>query len=95
MSPVTASPADWCVFQYHRQAEEDGLLVAFRRPQAPATFLCSGLKGIDPQAEYLVTFATSYKPSKPVTMKGSALKDLELEVDDCPGSVLVEYRKAM
>ena len=31
---------------------------------------------------------------KPVRLKGSALRQLHLEIEECPGSVLVEYRDA-
>ncbi|MHC1764043.1 MAG: hypothetical protein AB9869_07035 [Verrucomicrobiia bacterium] len=34
----------------------------------------------------------TYEAEKPVTMKGSTLAQLRLEIDECPGSVLVEYR---
>ena len=47
---VTANPTDWCVTQYHRTKEQDGMILAFRRPQAPAQFQCAPLRGIDPQA---------------------------------------------
>jgi alpha-galactosidase len=93
-SDVTESPKDWCAFQYNRPEEHDGMVMAFRRPEAPNAFTCLGLKGIDPAATYLVSLATSYKPSKPVRMKGADLVKLELKVDECPGSVVVEYRIA-
>jgi len=36
----------------------------------------------------------TYEAEKPVTLKGSTLAQLRLEIDECPGSVLVEYRDA-
>ena len=32
---VTASPRDWCIMQYHRLAENDGLVLVFRRHECP------------------------------------------------------------
>jgi hypothetical protein len=94
LSPITADPADWCVLQYHLPAEGDGMLIAFRRPKAPPLFQCGGLQGLDPEAGYLVTFAYSFAQSRPVRMSGTVLAALELKVDECPGSVLVEYLRA-
>ena len=95
LSRVTTSPKDWCVLQYHRPNEQDGMVVAFRRHESPyAGFACDGLRGIDPDAQYLVTLSRTYAPAKPVTMKGAALRLLEMEIDQRPGSLIVEYRKA-
>jgi alpha-galactosidase len=95
LSAVTLSPSDWCVMQHHRPREQEGVIVAFRRPQSPYTgFSCEGMRGIDPDAEYVVTKSYTYTPSAPLTMKGSALKQSALEIEDCPGSLIVEYRKA-
>jgi alpha-galactosidase len=86
-------PRGWMVLQYHRPEANDGLVLAFRRDQS-AYVACEGrLREIDPAANYTVTCSHSYDPGKPVTMNGAQLKRLRLEIDECPGSVLVEYRK--
>lgn len=46
------------------------------------------LKGIDPSAEYDVTYAYDYKCSEPVRMTGAELARLEVKIDACPGSVV-------
>lgn len=94
LSPVTMSPADWCVYQYHRMKEQDGMIVAFRRQESPdGSFPCQGLRGIDPGAGYIVKQSRSYEPSEPDTLKGSALKLFRIRIDERPGSVIVEYRR--
>ena len=37
--------------------------------------------------------ATHDEPSPPVKMSGAALQRLSLAIDECPGSLLVEYRR--
>jgi len=92
LSEVTVSPRDWCVLQYHRPDEQDGMVVAFRRPQSPyASFVCD-LREIDAEADYEVTQSSSYRRQKPVSMKGAALRLLKVEIDERPGAVVVEYR---
>jgi alpha-galactosidase len=93
LSEVTLNPRDWCVLQYHRPEEQDGMVVAFRRPQSPyASFVCD-LREIDAEADYEVTRSPSYRRQKPVTMEGAKLQRLKAEIDECPGAVVVEYRR--
>lgn len=92
LSDVNLDPAGWCVLQYHRPAEGDGVVVAFRRHRSPyASFDCE-LRGIDPAARYEVTRSETYEPSPPAAMEGERLRRLRIEVGDRPGSAIVEYR---
>jgi alpha-galactosidase len=93
LSPVTTSPADWCVMQYHRPREQDGMVVAFRRPESPKADFPAALRGIDPAADYEVIQSIGYSPSPPQRLRGQALKSLALRVEQRPGSVVIEYRK--
>ena len=89
-----ADPRGWIVMQYHRPRENDGMVMAFRRDQS-AYVACEGrLRGIDPTKNYEVIIYRTYEPEKPVTLKGSTLRELRLEIGECPGSVIVEYRDA-
>ncbi|MCX6925854.1 MAG: hypothetical protein NT154_22005, partial [Verrucomicrobia bacterium] len=70
------------------------IVMAFRRDQS-AYVACEGrLREIDPTKTYDVIIYRIYEAEKPVTLKGSTLAQLRLEIDECPGSVLVEYRDA-
>jgi alpha-galactosidase len=93
LSSVTVSPADWCVLQYHRPAEQDGMVVAFRRPAAAEASFVARLHEIDAAADYEITLAYTYQPSAPTRIKGADLRALKVQVPDRPGSVLIEYRK--
>ena len=89
-----ADPRGWMVMQYHRPKENDGMVIAFRRDES-AYVACEGrLREIDSTRDYQVTVYRTYEPEKPLTLKGSALRQLRLEVGECPGSVIVEYRDA-
>jgi hypothetical protein len=68
-----------------RRLVEAGLSATFRQKH----FLVAA----PPVADYEVTQARGYEPSKPNRTKGDALQRLKVDVDDCPGSVVVESRK--
>ena len=82
---------DWCVIQYHRPAENDGIILAFRRHESPFNSYISNLCEIDPEAKYKVIRSQTFKQSKPSILRGAALKNLNIKIDDCPGSLFVEY----
>jgi alpha-galactosidase len=87
-------PRGWMAMQYHRPKENDGLIIAFRRDQSPYAAYETSLRDIDPSRHYRVIPYHSYAPDKSSTLSGAALSRLRLEIDDCPGSVIVEYRDA-
>jgi alpha-galactosidase len=94
LTEVTLDPAAWCVTQYHRTQENDGMIMAFRRPQSQQTeFTLSGLREIDPKAQYKVTRYQSYEPLPAKMMSGEELIHSNAEINEIPGSVLMEYNK--
>jgi alpha-galactosidase len=93
LSPVTTSPKDWCVLQYHRPKEQDGIVVAFRRPDAPQSVFPCQLRQIESEADYSVNQSVSYQPAPPVTLKGSDLRRIEVRLDEPASSVVLEYRR--
>ena len=84
----------WCIMQYHRAEEEDGIVMAFRRDQSPVSASECELREIDPSADYQVLLYRTYKPEPPVRMKGADLRNLEIVINECPGSVILEYQMA-
>jgi alpha-galactosidase len=90
----TARPDDWCVLQYHRPRQSDGMVLAFRRHGSPHEEIACRLRGIDPAASYEVTISYGYDRPPPARMPGSELGKLPIRIRDCPGSVVVEYKKA-
>ncbi len=96
LTDVTTDARDWCVVQYHRPTEQDGMFVLFRRPKSCfASYELREAQAIEPAADYEVTLSRGYEPAKPVRAKGEDLLRLKVDVDESPGSVVVEYRKAV
>ena len=93
LNDVTTSPEDWCVMQYHRTAEQDGMVIAFRRHRSPYSSYDFALKEIEPKAKYKVTFYPTYIPAKKIEMLGNELLHLKAEITVCPGSLLIEYKR--
>jgi alpha-galactosidase len=93
LPPVTTSAQDWCVLQYHRPAESDGMVIAFRRHESAVNGFSCALNEIDPEANYEVISSPGYTPESAYTVKGAGLKEALLKIDDAPGSLLLEYRR--
>jgi alpha-galactosidase len=94
LTEVTVDPTGWLVLQYHRPAEQDGMVVAFRRSQSLYTgFALNDLRGIDLEAEYEITVSRDYIQEVTVHMQGAAWVDYNVTIPERPGSVIVEYRR--
>ncbi len=93
LSEVNTDARDWCVFQYHRPTQSDGIVVGFRRHRSPFIARECTLRGIDPSATYDVTRSVGYEPEPPVRISGGELQKLNLEITEMPGSVVLQYRK--
>jgi alpha-galactosidase len=94
LTPVTLDTTQWSVMQYHRTKEMDGMIMAFRRPLSHlAEFMLSGLREIDPQAQYQVTGYQNYDPLPPKIMTGREFVRSVMGITETPGSMLIEYSK--
>jgi alpha-galactosidase len=93
LNAVTTNPEDWCVLQYHRPVEQDGMVMAFRRHRSAYGTYELTLNEIDPNAKYEVIFYPTYNESNRAVMVGSDLHHLKLEIAESPGSLLVEYKR--
>jgi len=92
--PLTAySTGDdaWAAFQWDRPEERDGIVMAFRRPQAPLPAIEVKLRALDPGADYEVEFV-DYGIT--VVKSGRELAaGLGLRIPEAPASLLVKYRR--
>lgn len=84
-------PALWCMMQYHRPDEKDGMLLVFRRPASPYSVAEFPLREIDPDATYRVTVSHDYTPETPQLVKGRDLPHFKVTIPESPGSLLLEY----
>lgn len=82
----------WSALQLNRKAEEDGLILCFRRPKAPYETACFPLRGLEDGADYVFTDADS---GETVTVNGAVLKTegLSLTIPTRRTSRLLFYRK--
>jgi len=93
LTNITTSPKDWCVLQYHRPAEGDGMIMAFRRHESPFTGFACALYEIEEAAEYTLTLSSGFTPGPARSITGAALRGMVLNIDESPGSLLLEYSK--
>jgi alpha-galactosidase len=92
LSTPSLDPTEWCVLQYHRPVEHDGIVIGFRREHSPyASYDCE-LRSIDPDARYEVRLSQSYQPQPARVVTGKELIRYRVTIDDKPDSVLLEYR---
>ncbi|MCC6442427.1 MAG: alpha-galactosidase [Armatimonadetes bacterium] len=92
--PVTTDARDWCAYQYYLPGKGEGMVLVFRRHESSASQRTLVLRGIDPDAFYEITQSHGYRRPRPARMKGSDLQRLTVSIEEQPGSLLVEYRKA-
>jgi len=94
LTSVTLDAAAWCVTQYHRTNENDGMIMAFRRPKSEqAQFTLTGLREIDPKARYRVTSYRGYEPLPEKMMTGAELLRSAAQISETPGSIVIEYSR--
>jgi len=91
--PVTNRAGDWCVLQYHLPAQDEGMILAFRRHEAGATETTLSVREIVPAAPYEVTQSRGYERSQPDHLRGVELQQMRVAIPERPGSVLIEYRR--
>jgi len=91
--PLTVSPHDWCAFQLHRHDLKAGFALFFRRHESAFPSMRASLRWIDPAASYRVTLSASYDPSPQQTMAGRQLRELTVQINQQPGSMLLRYWK--
>jgi alpha-galactosidase len=81
----------WTALQWDRPEAGDGIVVGFRRPQAPQASIEVKLGGLDAGADYEVDYV-DYGVT--VVKSGRELADgLTLKIAEAPGSMLIKYRR--
>ena len=91
---VTRDEQAWSGWEFHRPDLKAGFAVFFRRSMSPQPALETGLRGLDPVANYDVTFARTYDVGEKRRMTGEQLRHMRVEIDSKPGSLLIRYQQA-
>lgn len=94
--PLTKISLDdnaWSGWQFNRPDLGEGFAVLFRRPKSVQTAMEMGLKDLDPNGRYAVSFAKTYDAIPKGVMTGAQLAHLRIEIGSAPGRLLVRYRR--
>ncbi|MBR5626374.1 MAG: alpha-galactosidase, partial [Thermoguttaceae bacterium] len=94
LTPPSTSSEDWCIMQYDRPEEKDGLVMLFRRGKSPySSVSLFRMENIDPDANYEITVSRTYTPEPPRILKGSEFKEEVFQMPGHPESMIIEYKK--
>jgi alpha-galactosidase len=92
--PLTQAGVDdalWAAYQLNRSDLGEGMVMAFRRPGSSTSTMTFALGGIDPTSEYQVTFIDELRNQTKMTMLGSELGQLQIQLSQAGSSLLVRY----
>ena len=91
LTPYSTGDDAWAAFQWDRPEERDGIVLAFRRPMAPQSSIVVKLGGLEPGADYEV----SYEDYGVVVVKSGRVlaEGLTLKIPEAPASMLIKYRR--
>ncbi len=91
LTEYSTSDEVWAAFRWDRPEERDGIILAFRRPQAIQSSIPICLHGLEPEADYEVVHEdygiTVYKSGRELA-SGFIVK-----IPEAPGSLLIKYRR--
>jgi alpha-galactosidase len=90
LTDINLDERQWCGWQFHRGDLGQGFAMLFRRAKSAYAAMDLGLRGIEPKADYEVTFADANKKQR---MTGAALAKLRVEINSAPASALIIYRR--
>ncbi|MCL5099037.1 MAG: alpha-galactosidase [Candidatus Omnitrophica bacterium] len=92
LSPYSTAQKDWLAFQFDRSDLGEGVVQIFRRTECPEETWTVRLRGLDPNACYLLA---NWDEDQPQTKTGRELMDqgLTVHLKSKPAAGVVVYRK--
>jgi alpha-galactosidase len=87
LTPVTTSEKDWCAWQLHLPEHGRGMVMAFRRAEAPEA-AAFRLRGIEEGATYVVRDELTGQAEE---VQGTAISEMQVEADTRPGVRIISY----
>ena len=91
LTEYSTSDEAWAAFEWNRPEEGDGMVLAFRRHQAPQSSIAVVLPGLEPDGDYEVAFEdygiTLIKSGRELSA------GLDIKIPEAPGSLLIKYRR--
>ncbi len=94
LTPCTTTPDQFMAYQLHRADLNAGLVLAFRRPECDLFGLIVSLRGLDPEATYVLEIVDDARRKRMRRVSGKALQTegLELRLSRPGSSLIVRYR---
>ncbi len=90
LTPYSRSEEVWMAWQFHRPAENDGVIQAFRREQCPYPEAEFQLSGLDPTANYQVV---NFDDQVPKRFRGAELlANLRIALPNCRSATTIHYQ---
>jgi alpha-galactosidase len=91
LTEYSTSDEVWAAFQWDRPEQADGIVLAFRRPQAAKPSISIRLNNVDAGADYELVF-DDYGIA--LTRSGREIgAGLAIKIPEAPGSLLIKYRR--
>ena len=91
LTEYSTSDEAWAAFEWDRPEEGDGIVLAFRRPQALAASITVKFGGLEPDRDYEVSYEdygiTVFKSGRELAA------GLSIKIPEAPGSLLIKYRR--
>jgi alpha-galactosidase len=91
LTEYSTSDEAWAAFQWDRPEEQDGIVLAFRRPRAAESSITIQLQEFEPEADYEIDYEdygiAVYKSGREVA------SGLSVKIPEAPGSLLIKYRR--
>lgn len=84
---------EWVATQYHRPDLDEGMILAFRRPDSPYSAVQVSLRGIDPEATYEATWDSKGETNKRMVPGSKLIHGFEIVLPERRTSDLIVYRK--
>jgi alpha-galactosidase len=93
LSACVLGPGALIAYQFHRSDLNAGIVLAFRRSECPCPVLQANLRGLDPEASYLVDFIDESRSKQQRTISGRELMSaFELRLPKRGTSLLIRYQ---
>jgi alpha-galactosidase len=93
LTPMSLDKDVWVAWQFNRPSEDAGMVQAFRRDKCPDQRIVLKLRGLVPDAHYMITDVDSNKHSK-VTWRELMEKGLTVDSAKSPYAALITYKKS-
>ena len=91
LTPFSVSLDTWMAYQFHKEDLQQGMVLAFRRPECVTETATLKLWGLSPDASYEVHFEDS--GIKQAFTGEKLAEGLNVAIENQPGSLLMTYRQ--